>query len=88
MESHECHWLTEGYWAQQPWAASVSVDIFWFSESPRASTAFEDERTDFYKDALRILDFGDELCRSNPIGDDYGYAYVMFRADNLLVQAS
>lgn len=87
-ESHECRWSTEGYWSDHPWAADVHVTMFRFSYGFNGSTAFEQERTGFYKNALRLHDYADELCVSNPTGKDYGYAHVMFRIDNLLVQVS
>ncbi|MEV8439720.1 serine/threonine-protein kinase [Actinosynnema sp. NPDC051121] len=87
-ESHECQWSTQGYWSDHPWAADVIVKMFRFSSGAGASAAFEAERTDFYEDALRLHDYADELCVFNPTGEDFGYAHVMFRVDNLLVQVS
>ncbi|MER6946805.1 serine/threonine-protein kinase [Nonomuraea sp. NPDC000554] len=86
VESRECRWSTDGYWYKHPWAADVTVKLFLFSTDSSASAAFEEERTDFFKNAMRLDDFADELCLSNPTGNDYGYAHVMFRKDNLLVQ--
>ncbi|GAA1245874.1 hypothetical protein GCM10009665_40890 [Kitasatospora nipponensis] len=88
-ESHGCRWSTEGYWYEHPWAADVEVTMFRFSSGAYGSAAFEKERTDsFYGNALRLHGFADDLCISNPTGKDYGYAHVMFRIDNLLVQVS
>ncbi|NUT47570.1 MAG: serine/threonine protein kinase [Saccharothrix sp.] len=87
-DSHECRWSTEGYWYDHPWAADAYVKMFRFRSPAAASTVFEAERTDFYDDALRLHDYADELCVSNPTGPDFGYAHVMFRVDNLLVQVS
>ncbi|GAA0271332.1 hypothetical protein GCM10010302_06140 [Streptomyces polychromogenes] len=88
-ESHDCRWSTEGYWYNYPWAADVSVHTFRFSSGTFGSAAFEKERSgSFYGNAVRLHDFADDLCISNPTGADYGYAHVMFRIDNLLVQVS
>lgn len=88
-ESRDCRWSTEGYWSNHPWAADVSVTTLRFSSGAFGSAAFEKERTgSFYKNAVRLHDFADELCLSNPTGTDYGYAHVMFRIDNLLVKVS
>ncbi|NUT92394.1 MAG: serine/threonine protein kinase [Saccharothrix sp.] len=86
-ESHECRWATQGYYSDHPWAADVYVKLFRFPSGNNASAAFEKERTDqFYGNALRLHDFADELCVANPTGEDFGYAHVMFRVDNLLMQ--
>ncbi|MFE5587430.1 protein kinase [Kitasatospora sp. NPDC056531] len=88
-ESHGCRWSTEGYWSDHPWAADVDVTMFRFSSGAYGSAAFDKERTSsFYGNAPRLHDFADDLCMSNPTGKDYGYAHVMFRIDNLLVQVS
>ncbi|WP_433513951.1 serine/threonine-protein kinase [Nonomuraea sp. CA-143628] len=88
VESRGCRWSTKGYWYKHPWAADVVVKLFRFSTDSSASAAFEEERTDFYKNAMRLDDYADELCLSNPSGKDYGYAHAMFREDNLLVEVS
>lgn len=88
-ESHACRWATQGYWSNHPWGAEVDVDIFRFSSGAYGSAAFEKERTgSFYGSAARLQDFADDLCLANPTGKDYGYAHVMFRVDNLLVQVA
>ncbi|MFJ3875860.1 serine/threonine-protein kinase [Streptomyces sp. NPDC090077] len=89
IEAYACRWSTDGYWADHPWGADVSVTLLRFSSGAYGATAFEGERTDsFYKSVPRLHDFADELCVSNPTGKDYGYAHVIFRVDNMLVQVS
>lgn len=77
-----------GLLVQAPLGCRRRRQLFRFSTDSSASAAFEEERTDFYKNAMRLDDYADELCLSNPSGKDYGYAHAMFRKDNLLVQVS